>query len=75
MATDADGHGGRRCGADILLLQYLHFRHPWRSKSEGSPVVGMIGVLDLPYPQGELTVYEGRNASAGVTWQRYFRKP
>ncbi len=44
-------------------------------RSEGLPVVGMIGVLNLPYPQGVLTFYEGCNASAGVTWQRCFCKP
>jgi len=37
--------------------------------------MGMIGVQDLPYPQEELTFYEGRNASAGVTWKKCFCKP
>ena len=44
-------------------------------RSECVPVVGMIGVPDLPYPQGEQTFYERRNVFAGVTWQRCFSKP
>jgi len=44
-------------------------------RSECRSVVERIGVQDLPYRQGELTFYEGCNASAGVTWQRGAWKP
>jgi len=39
-------------------------------RSEGHRVVGWIGIQNLSHPQGEPTFYVGRNALAGVTWQR-----